>query len=101
MDRRMIKISERDSKNHLIDTMQNWRVTLAIEKNVKEWAKASVTMSVPALNSRNYMGVPKMKMTLSKTKTKIKEEANAINSVASYFAAWTLMCIMVRNGTRE
>ena len=81
--------------------MQNSRVTLGIERNVKEWVKTSVTMSVPTLNSRTYMGVPKMKMTLSKTKMKIKEEVNAINSVALYFAAWTLMCIMERNDTRE
>jgi hypothetical protein len=58
-------------------------------------------MSVPTLSSRTYMVEVKMMMILSKTKMKIIKEANAINSVALYFAAWMLMCIMERKGTRK
>jgi hypothetical protein len=57
-------------------------------------------MSVPTPSSRTYM-VVKMMMILSKTKMKIIKEANAINSVALYFAAWMPMCIMARKGTRK
>jgi Ni,Fe-hydrogenase I cytochrome b subunit len=101
MGRRMTKISERDSRNHLIDTMRKQRVQLAKERNVSESVKISRTMSAQPLKTRTYMEGVKMMMILSKTKMKTQVEVNVISSAALYSAVWMLMCIMARNATRE
>ena len=47
------------------------------------------------------MAPVKMKMILSRTKKRIREEANVISFVALSSAAWMQMYIMVRNATRK
>ena len=82
MGRRMSKISESDSRNHLIDTMQKQRVLLEKGKNVNESVRILRTMSVQALKTRTSMELVKMMMILSETKMKTQGEENVISSAA-------------------
>ena len=80
----MNKISERDSKNHWIDTsLIKEETTLVVtERSVRESGKTSKIMLALAQKIRTSMGLAILKMILSRTKIRILKEVNVISFAA-------------------